>query len=96
VLYGSGSGEKLEKKAIPREEALEVLAKGGKLPLSVLLRCKVRYLTEGKVLGSAAFVAEQLAREKALRKNPAVPKPMKGADWGGLTVGKGIKVSPFG
>jgi len=95
TLYGSGSGQKLEKEAIPREEALKVLAKGGKLPLSVLLRCKVRYLTEGKVLGSAAFVAEQLAREKALRKKPAEPKPMKGADWGNLTVGNGMRKDLF-
>ena len=96
TLYGFGSEEKLEKKAIPREEALQVLSKGGKLPLSMLLRCKVRYLTEGKVLGSAEFVAEQLAREKASRKKPGVPKSMKGADWGELTVGKGCRKNLFG
>ena len=55
VLYGSGSGEKEGKASIPREEALEVLAAGGRLPMPVLLRCKVRYLTEGKVLGSEAL-----------------------------------------
>jgi len=95
VLYGSGSRDKLEKETISREEAVRVIENGGKLPFSVLLRCKVRYLTEGKVLGSAAFVAEQLAREKALRKKPAVPKPMKGADWGELTVGKGFRKGLF-
>ena len=73
-----------------------MIEKGGKLPFSVLLRCKVRYLTEGKVLGSAAFVGEQLAREKALRKKPAVPRPMKGADWGDLTVGKGFRKGIIG
>ncbi|MFP4353175.1 MAG: transposase, partial [Puniceicoccaceae bacterium] len=61
----------------------------------VLLRCKVRYLTEGKVLGSPAFVARYLEREKALRKNPARPKPMKGADWGGMTVGKSCRADVF-
>jgi len=96
VLFGSGSGDKLEKEAISREEALEVLDRGGKLPLPVLLRCRVRYLTEGKVLGSAEFVAEHLEREKALRKNPPVPKPMQGCDWGGLTVGKGCRKDLFG
>jgi len=96
TLFGSGSGEKLEKEAISREKALEVLDRGGKLPLSMLLRCKVRYLTEGKVLGSAAFVAEHLAREKALRKNPVVPKSMQGADWGDLTVGKACRRNRFG
>ena len=95
VLYGSGSGEKEDKASIPREEALEVLAAGGKLPRPVLLRCKVRYLTEGKVLGSEGFVAGYLAREKVERKKPARPKPMQGADWGGLMVGKGCRSGVF-
>ena len=96
VLYGSGSGEKLEKQAISREEAVRVIENGGKLPLSVLMRCKVRYLTEGKVLGSAAFVAEQLVQEKALRKKVPKPKPMKGDCWEGLCVGKGLSKDIYG
>jgi len=88
TLFGAGSAVKEGKESISRAEALAVLKAKGKLPLRVLLRCRVRYLTEGKVLGSPEFVAEQLAREKAVRKKPGLPKPMTGADWDGLTVGK--------
>ena len=95
VLYGSGSGEKEDKASIPREEALDVLAAGGRLPIPVLLRCKVRYLTEGKVLGSEEFVARYLAGEETERKKPARPKPMQGGDWSGMMVGKGCQSEIF-
>ena len=95
VLYGSGSGDKEEKTSISREEALKVLAAGGKLPMSALLRCKVRYLTEGKVLGSEAFVDGHLRKEPTERKKVPRPKPMKGADWSGMTVGKGCRSDVF-
>ena len=95
VLYGSGAGEKEGKATIPRETALEVLAAGGKLPRPVLLRCKVRYLTEGKVLGSTGFVTEYLLREQVKRKRVPQPKPMSGGDWGAMMVGKGCRSDVF-
>ncbi|MBC2601660.1 transposase, partial [Puniceicoccus vermicola] len=61
TLYGAGAGEKDEKKSISREEAVRVLEEEkGKLPLSVVLRCRVRYFTDGMVLGSPSFVEEQV------------------------------------
>ena len=33
----------------------------GRLPLATVLRCRVRYFSDGAVLGSRAFVEKQLA-----------------------------------
>jgi putative transposase len=41
---------------ISREEARKVLSKGGRLPVAEVLRCKVRYFTDGAVLGSRGYV----------------------------------------
>ena len=51
---------------IPREKALEVLAKGGSLSSAELLSCRVRYFCDGAALGSKSFVEEifQTHREK--------------------------------
>ncbi len=38
------------------EAVSETIAKGGKLPIAVMLRCKVRYFTSGAVIGSKDFV----------------------------------------
>jgi len=46
---------------IPREKALEVLAKGGKLSQADYLRCKVRYFSDGAVIGGKVFVEEMFA-----------------------------------
>jgi len=95
ILYGSGSGQKNGKNAIPREEALRVLQSRGKLPLSTILRCKVRYFSDGKVLGSPEFVQSKLDMEKSERKRPAKAHSMKGADWEGLSVGTGLRTEVF-
>ena len=59
---------------IPREkalEALEVLAKGGKLSQADYLRCKVRYFSDGAVLGGKNFVEEKAP--SVLKKSASHP-----------------------
>jgi putative transposase len=41
-----------------RQMARRIVAQGGRLPTSVYLRCRVRYLTEGAVIGSRGYVNE--------------------------------------
>ncbi|MBC2601126.1 transposase [Puniceicoccus vermicola] len=94
TLYGVGAGEKAEKKSISREEAVRVLEEEkGKLPLSVVLRCRVRYFTDGMVLGSPSFVEEQV--QGGLGKRPKRAHAMTGTDWGGLAVGTGLRSKLF-
>ncbi len=96
TLYGYGSGKKDGKHSISEEDAIRVLDKeGGKLPFATVFRCRFRYFTDGVVLGSAEFVEEQLSKEPP-GKRKKKPHPMLGTDWGGLTVGVGLRKKPFG
>jgi putative transposase len=82
-----------------RERALKVLdQEDGHLSKSVMLRCRVRYFTDGAILGSAEFVrgftgAWQMQRG---RKHPPKVNHMKGGDWGGLVVIQGLRRQVFG
>ena len=62
LLYGRGQergvaedGSAL-KKGFTREESKQVVAEGGRLPSAAYLRCRVRYFTDGAVIGSKDFV----------------------------------------
>jgi putative transposase len=65
---------------IPREKALEVLAKGGKLSQADYLRCKVRYFSDGAVLGGKNFVEGifQACRERFGPKRKDGARPLRG------------------
>ena len=97
TLYGYGAGEKEGKRPISREEAIQVLEKEkGRLPLSLVLRCRVRYMTHGIILGSANFVEEQLRSEQGGEDCNRKSHPMRGADWSGLSVATGLRKDLFG
>lgn len=97
TLYGVGSQEKEDKAALSRQEALRVLEKEkGKLPLATILRCRVRYFTDGRVLGSHAFIQSYVhtqTNHAAFR--PPKPSPMIGADWNGLYTLGGLRKKLF-
>jgi hypothetical protein len=82
-----------------RERAFKVLdQEDGQLPKAAMLRCRVRYFTDGAILGSAEFVhgftgAWQMERG---RKYPPKVNLMDGADWGDLTVIPGLRRQVFG
>ena len=82
-----------------RKRALKVLdQEGGHLPKSVMLRCRVRYFTDGAILGSAEYVRGFTAtwqRERG-RKHPPKVNAMRGGDWGGLAVIQGLRRQVFG
>jgi hypothetical protein len=62
-----------------------------------LLRLRVRYLSDGVVLGSAVFVEEVFERNRALfgsRRNSGARR-MRGADWGDLRVIRDLRTDPF-
>ena len=76
-----------------QREIEAVLAAGGKLTLAQALRCRVRYFTDGVVLGSQGFVDEffESRREAFGEKRQSGGRRMKGADWGGLRVLRDLK-----
>jgi hypothetical protein len=65
---------------IPRERALEVLARGGTLSQADYLRCKVRYFSDGAVIGGKAFVNEMFAafRDRFGPKRKDGARPLRG------------------
>lgn len=85
--------------AAKRNQALKVLEKeDGCLPKATILRCHVRYFTDGAIFGTKEFVhgfvgAWQM--EKG-RKHPPKVNALRGADWGDLSVIKGLKRQVFG
>lgn len=59
-----------------------------------VLHCKVRYFSDGGVIGSAAYVKEVLRDNKDLfcaQKRCVGPQPMKYSDWGDLCVAKKLR-----
>jgi REP element-mobilizing transposase RayT len=62
LLYGRGEQRGVGKdgralrQGFTREAARQVVAEGGRLPGSEYLRCRVRYFTDGAVIGSRSYV----------------------------------------
>jgi len=82
--YGSQEG----KGGFSQERIREVLEAGGRLPVAAALRCRVRYFTDGAVLGGQRFVDEFFESKKdqfgSRRKDGG--RKMRGAQWGALRV----------
>ena len=83
---GHGSGEEGWRRGFDREKVEQVLASGGKLERFEALRCRVRYFTEGVVLGGRSFVEQVFAanRERFGAKRQSGARPMRQISLGGL------------
>ncbi|MCC5839863.1 MAG: hypothetical protein JJT96_07055, partial [Opitutales bacterium] len=87
----SEKGRVLSKAAFWKEDAA-----GGGLSTGQLLRCRIRYLTEGAVIGSRAFVEDWFSGLKgAFGKRETGACPMKGGDFGGLCSFRNLR-NPLG
>lgn len=98
MLFGKGSASADGKTAIPRELAVKVLEKeSGRLPAASLLRCRVRYFSEGVILGSAEFVRAQAGRAKDIsrRKRSIQPKSIECSDTEPLSVLRNVRGQAF-
>ncbi len=100
LLFGKGASPWTHHgKVINRKQALKVLEEqDGQLSKAAVLRCRVRYFTDGAILGSSEFVrgfagAWQLDRG---RKHPPKTNRLRGADWGDLSVIQGLRRQVFG
>jgi REP element-mobilizing transposase RayT len=103
ILFGKGTMEKADgSKAgtISWEKTREVLNEGGRLPASTALRCKVRYFTDGAVLGSKGFVSDVLRdyqEATGRRLDQKEPRPVGGSEaWQKLTTMRGLRRAVFG
>ncbi len=98
LLYGEGARTRRGGGAVVElEKAWAVERAGGKLSLAQLLRCRVRYLTDGAVIGGKAWMEDWLrANKETYGKRKTPPRPMRGGVWDGLCSLRDLKKDVFG
>ena len=99
MLFGTGAEPREHAAAITAETLAQVVAAGGRLPLATVLRCRLRYFSDGAVLGGRSFVETQLAAYQARtgRRRRSGPRSVPGfADWGELTTLRGLRRNAVG
>ena len=100
LLFSTGAEPREQAAVIPLAEVQRVLKEGGQLPLATVLRCRIRYFSDGAVLGTQAFVKAQLDRyqdQTGLRKHTdphALPAVAPGL--GDLATLRGLRRRVFG
>jgi len=101
LLYAEGEerraacdGGRVVRKGFAPAEVDKVLESGGKLPLPEVLRCRVRYFTDGMAIGGKAFVERLFVENRALfgpkRKDGA--RKMRFGEWGDLRTVRALRV----
>lgn len=81
---------------VDREKIQEVLDAGGKLSKAELLHCKLRYLSDGVVLGGKAFVEDifqKHRKEFGIKRKTGARKPRYG-EWGRLCTMRDLRLKP--
>lgn len=97
LLFGKGSVRR-KGTAFDRADALRVLeTEHGQLSKTELMRCRVRYFSDGAILGTSDFVASfaETWHQHKKRKFPPKIHQMRGGDWGGLAVIQGLRSAIF-
>jgi putative transposase len=95
TIFGTGAAPRDAAVSITNEDLQRVMNEGGKLSLATILRCKLRYFSDGAVLGTRAFVETQLAayRKKIGRCERTSPRALPACTpWGDLTTLRSIRL----
>jgi putative transposase len=99
MLFGKGAAPKARGLKIDEAAMRKVIESKGRLPLHEVLRCRVRYFSDGAVLGGHAFVQEHLSNYRKLtgRRSRTAPRPIpRVTDWGDLSTLRGLRRGGFG
>ena len=102
LLYTEGEerwaayGGRVVRKGIESDEVDKVIENSGKLTIQAVLRCRVRYFTDGMAFGGKAFVDRVFNDNRRFfspgRKDGA--RKMRFAEWGELRVARALRVAP--
>jgi putative transposase len=94
--YAAVSGHS-EKRALDRKTIHQKLDSGGVLSTAEVLRLKIRYFTDGAVLGSKIFVDEVFVQYQRHfgQKRQTGARPMQGAAWQDLMVLRKLRLRVF-
>jgi hypothetical protein len=98
ILYGKGSvARKMNDGTLDMDRVKVVLKNKGKVSPPEILRCRVRYFTEGLILGSESFIQRVVDRNKGIlsQKRKMVGRSMAGSDWGKLMSYRELKENLF-
>jgi hypothetical protein len=104
LLYTAGeeqgvaeNGTAAAKAGISAEKVAQVVRERGELPLQQVLRCRVRYFSDGMAIGSRGFVNEvfRLHRGNFGPKRQDGARPMRFAAWGGLCAARDLRLAPI-
>ena len=98
ILFLMGSTTSRESQlAMDREKVKRVLEEDGELPLGQILRLKVRYFTDGMVLGSQSFVDKIFEGNQDMfgKRRRTGARPMRGLKGTGLTVMRDLRKQVF-
>ena len=97
LLFGKGQIGPIGQPKLDQTKAQKILSQGGKVSLPEILRCRVRYFSDGAVLGSKNFVQSWFEANRAAMnpKRQSGPRELQGSDWGDLTVYRGLRKSVF-
>tara|TARA_R100000027_G_scaffold254_1_gene303 strand:- start:40287 stop:41246 length:960 start_codon:yes stop_codon:yes gene_type:complete len=96
LLRGPEIEDSSDELIMDHETLVELLANEEvQMPLHAVLRCHIRYFSDGFILGYPDFVDEQLRGDSAGRVRKRKPHPMRGAPWRGLAVGTGLRKALF-
>ena len=93
LLFGVGDETMTKKGGFTEEEVRAVWAAGGKLTQPQLLRCRIRYFTDGLVIGSKAFLEDyfESAKNAFGPKRQTGARPIRGAETGNLFAFRDLK-----
>ena len=99
-LYMSGEAKGLGEGGVPAkpgfsvERVEQVLAQGGQLSQAELLRCRVRYLSDGVALGSRDFVESVFKKNRKSfgRKRKSGARKMRSGEWGDLHTARDLRL----
>lgn len=104
LLFGAGEerlgGEAMDdtarwKGGFSQQRIEEVWQAGGKLSLAEALRCRVRYFTDGAVLGGQVYVDDffENKREHFGKRRKDGGRKMKGVEWGNLRTLRDLRIN---
>ena len=98
LLFGKGQLGPTDQPKLDQAKARKILAAGGDISLPEMLRLRIRYFSDGAVLGSKTYVQNwfEANRPHLSAKRPTGPRPLRGSNWGNLTIYRNLRKNVFG
>ena len=99
LIFGKGGDPwEVKGRVMDRDKVSKVIEEqDGVLPRAAVLRCRVRYFTDGAILGSAEYVRGFVDAIQSGRRRKHFPRvtPLKGAVWGDVAVAQSLRRQVF-